>query len=86
MKNQQLHTDGAYAIWSDRQLIADSLRELNFTHLAKVAINPKTSQVLINEFVTIIEIRARELKRHDVIESLEFAALIYPSHHRSDQR
>ena len=75
--NNELNGDGAFAIWSERSVIADSLRDLGMDDFAKKALLPDTGFELINKFLSIIEIEARKLKRHDVLERLYFAGLVY---------
>ena len=76
MNNYYAQSDAAYATWSDRIVIADCLRTMNLNLMAEKAINPNTSQEIINKFLTIIEKEARVAKRHDVLEQLYFAGLV----------
>lgn len=73
----ELSSDGAYAIWSERSVIADCLRTMGLNLMADKAINPTTPQEIINKFLNIIEKEAKVAKRHDVLDQLYFAGLIY---------
>jgi hypothetical protein len=73
----ELSSDGAFAIWSERSVIADCLVDLGMKDLATKAVIPHTSQEIINKFLVTIESTAKKLKRHDVLERLHFAGLIY---------
>lgn len=66
-----------YAMWSERSVIADALNSLGMKDLSTKAINPSTSGELISKFLNIIEREANRLKRHDVLEQLYFAGLVY---------
>lgn len=74
---KDLQSDQAYAIWSDRYVIANCLDDLGMKLQAKLAIKPETSQETISMFLSIIETTAKKLKRHDVLEQLYFAGLVY---------
>ncbi len=69
--------EAAYAIWSERSVIADCLHDLGMKDLAPQAVKASTSPELISKFLNIIESTAKKLKRHDVLERLYFAGLIY---------
>jgi|GEM_PF-3425655 hypothetical protein len=69
--------DMHYGIWSERSVIADCLSDLGMKDLSTEAVKPSTSQELISKFLNIIQREANKLKRHDVIERLQFAGLIY---------
>lgn len=66
-----------FAIWKERSVIADCLRDLGMDDFAAKAIKPDTQQELIEKFLSIIQIEAYKLKKHDVLEKLSFAGLIY---------
>lgn len=72
-----LIADAAYSRWNERHIIADCLHDLGLKELAPKAIHPDTSQELISKFLTIIESTAKKLNKHDVLERLCFAGLIY---------
>jgi hypothetical protein len=74
---QEFSGDAAYAIWNERSIIADCLKDLGFEDLAKKAMQSTTTQELIKKFLTIIEREAAAIKRQDVLEQLYFAGLIY---------
>lgn len=69
--------EGGFAIWNERSTVADCLRDLGMDELAQKAMKPCTTQELIKKFLTIIEREANKLKKHDVLERLYFAGLIY---------
>jgi hypothetical protein len=77
MKMYELSSDGAYAIWSERSVIADCLKTMGLDIMAKKAIDPETPQEIINRFLLIIEKEAKVAQRHDVLDQLYFAGLIY---------
>jgi len=77
MQHTDLQGDAHYAIWSDRSVIADCLRTMGLDIMAAKAVHPETSQELINSFLNIIEKEAKVAKRHDVLDQLYFAGLIY---------
>ena len=75
--NNELNGDGAYAIWSQRSTIADCLQDLDMPVLAVKAMKPTATRELIDSFLHIIQREANRLQRHDVLERLFFAGLVY---------
>lgn len=69
--------DAQYAIWSERSVIADCLRTMGLNIMAEKALLPSTSQEIITKFLHILESEATIAKRHDVLEQLHFAGLVY---------
>lgn len=76
MNSCDLSGDAAYAVWSERSVISDCLVDLGMKDLSK-KVSLTTSQELISKFLNIIEREAKKLDRHDVLERLHFAGLIY---------
>lgn len=70
-----LNNDLGYLSWREDMVIADCLDDLGLNELAKT-VNSKTPGQKM-EFVSIIQAKARQLQRHDVLERLYFANLIY---------
>jgi hypothetical protein len=77
MKTMQLSCEGGYKAKEERSTIALCLESLGFSKLAEMANNPKTKPEHIPTFLNIIKNIAKDKKRHDVIEILQFAGLIY---------
>lgn len=73
----ELQADGHYAIWNERVVISDCLKTMGLDLMAKKAMQPETSQEIIQRFLHIIEKEAKVAKRHDVLDALYFAGLIY---------
>jgi hypothetical protein len=67
----------AYADWSERSTIADYSRSLGYNDIADKAMHYATPRELISKFLNIIETEAKAAKRHDVLEQLCFAGLVY---------
>lgn len=59
-----------------RYVISDSLNSMGMTILANDAIK-QLDHVILNNYVSILEKAAIQNKRHDIIERLCFAGLIY---------
>lgn len=72
-----LSNDGFGQIWKERIIISNCLDSLGKEELSKIAINPATTQEIINKFLNIIEKEAKATNRHDVLNQLYFAGLIY---------
>ena len=66
-----------YTIIKERTTIADCLIAIDEKEMAKKALDFNTSQELIDDFLAIITKQATLIKRHDVLEQLHFAGLIY---------
>jgi hypothetical protein len=66
-----------YDEWDKRRTIADCLRTLGLNVMADAATLLTTSSEIINKFLTIIKKEAQIAKRHDVLEQLYFAGLVY---------
>lgn len=69
--------DAAFGIWSERSTIADCLNMMNLPLMAEKALDFKTPRKIIDDFLTIIKREAAIAKRHDVLEILHFAGLVY---------
>lgn len=69
--------NASFAIWDERSTISDCLQMLNLKSMASKALDPKTPKATIDKFLNIIETEAKISKRHDVLEILSFAGLIY---------
>lgn len=61
-----------YIDWNNNMVIADCLKDLRMEELIDRSNNMQTNRLL-----TIIESKAKKLNRHDVLERLYFAGLIY---------
>lgn len=61
---------------NQRYVISDSLKDLGMTILANDAIK-QLDHVILNNYVSILEKAAIHQRRHDIIERLCFAGLIY---------
>lgn len=61
-----------YIDWNNNMVIADCLKDLRMEDLIDRSNNMQTNRLL-----TIIESKAKKLNRHDVLERLYFAGLIY---------
>ena len=77
MNNTELHSDGSFAIWKERSTIAECLRDLDMPVLAAKSTHKSATNELIDSFLHIITREANRLQRHDVLERLFFAGLIY---------
>lgn len=61
-----------YIDWNNNMMIADCLKDLGLGDLIDRSNNMQSKQ-----YLSIIESKAKKLNRHDVIERLYFAGLIY---------
>lgn len=77
MNSTDLHSDGSFAIWRERSTIAECLRDLDMPILAVKSMKDSATRELIDSFLNIIWREANRLQRHDVLERLFFAGLIY---------
>jgi len=66
-----------YDIWNIRHVIADCLIDLNLNKLTSKVLDLSTPQELITKLIAIIETKAKQNQRHDVLERLYFSGLIY---------
>ena len=66
-----------YDIWKERSVIADCLDDLDLPNLAKEALEKSANGKLMERLLDIIEFKAKKQNRHDVLERLYFAGLIY---------
>ena len=66
-----------YAIWKERSVIADCLRDLGMPALATEAMYAPANIGHIEKFLSIIKKSADKVKHSDVYERLYFAGLIY---------
>lgn len=73
----KLPNDGHYSMWNERAIIADCLSDIGLKDLAPKAMNPSTSTEIISKYLSIITSTANAQRRHDVLERLHFAGLIY---------
>jgi len=77
MNSSDLHSDGSFAIWKERSTVAECLRDLDMPILAVKSMQESATNELIDSFLHIIQREANRLQRHDVLERLFFAGLIY---------
>lgn len=69
--------NGFYPVNNKRYIVADCLQTLNKPEMAKKLLEKNSHIELSGEYLAIIVEHATLLKRHDVIEQLQFAGLIY---------
>jgi len=72
-----LSSEGSYKAKEERGAMAICFESLGFSKMAEMVNNPKTKPEHIPTFLNIIKKIAIDKKRHDVIEILQFAGLIY---------
>ena len=75
--NKQLTEDSEYAIWRERHVIVDCLRDLELPVPSKEIMKSTAPHELVDYVLRIIQREAKLLKRHDVLERLSFAGLVY---------
>jgi hypothetical protein len=66
-----------YEIWNRTIVVSDCLRKLGYEKLAKVAHKHATNDAIISSYIKLIANTARAKLRHDVLDTLCFAGLIY---------
>ena len=66
-----------FAIWSDRNTIANCLKSLGMNAMVRCVLDPKESQDIIKSYLNTAIRIAKQKNRQDVLETLEFAGLIY---------
>ncbi len=62
---------------NERSILADCARMMGLDGLAKKVINPAAPRDIINKGLNIIQRKAKVTERHDVLEILSFAGLVY---------
>ena len=77
MNEFDLQGEADYRIWCERSTIADCLRTIGLPIMAAKAMDYETPREIIDRFLNIIKREATIAKRHDVLEQLHFAGLIY---------
>lgn len=74
--DQSIDFGKGFEIWSERLAIAECLVTIGLPKMASNALNPSTSQEIIDNYINIIKNEAKASRRHDVLKKLCFAGLM----------